>query len=165
MVTSRNVIIAGLALVVGFIVLRGFNNTASIGASITPTVENIPTENPQIKILNDAIKGVQGFITRTFKTPILTKGLTTGGKTLPCRGPNCLGSFQARGTVSGFDPFTGRRVALAGSQVFQNITGTSAGQFALNQQRITQGAALSSQANQILLDLQNQLKILQTNTV
>jgi len=161
MVSSTNILLGALvAAVLGFIFLK------KNGTNFIPNApEPIVTENPQIKILNDAIKGVQGFINTAFKTPILTKGLTTGGKTFPCRGPNCLGIFQARGTVSGFDPFTGQRVALGGSTQFQNITGLNLSQFGLNQQRITQGGVLLSEAQGIIKDLQGQLSILETKSV
>jgi len=126
------------------------------------SVADIQTGDPEIPLLKNLISQVQGFIKTSFKAPIIPKGLTTGGKTFPCRGPNCLGIFQARGTVSSFDPFTGQRLAIGGSTQFQNITGSN---FALNQQRITQGNLLKSEVMSFLSDLQGQLKILQTKSV
>jgi len=130
----------------------------------TNTLATVPavTENPQIQVLKDTISGVQAFFKNTFKAPILTPGLTTGGKTFPCRGPNCLGIFQAKGTSSSFDPFTGVRLATAGSTQFQNITGSN---FGANQTLISQGNKLKSDVSDIILNLQNELNILQTNSV
>jgi len=119
-------------------------------------------ENPQIQILKDGISQINSFIKDTFKAPILTKGLTTGGKTFPCRGPNCLGIFQAKGTRSGFDPFTGQRIALAGSTQFQNITKAS---FDINNQLIASGQVVRSQIDDLLRGLKSELNILQTNSV
>jgi len=148
MVSSGNLAILGLALVAGFFILRGSNNTVTDGSNGPIPIQ----ENPQIQILKDAISGVQGFIKTTFKAPILPK----------CKGPNCLGIFQAKGTRSAFDPFTGQRLAVGGSSKFQQITGSN---FALNQSRITQGQALFTQTQNILGDLQGQLNILQTKSV
>jgi len=171
MVTSRgfNFAIVGIGvLIIAFLSNRVLskNNLITQDEIITPTIlplEPAPIKiNPQINILEQAIKGVQNFISTTFKAPILTKGLTTGGKTFPCRGPNCLGIFQAKGTISSFNPFTGARVALGGSDIFQRITGSN---FLSNQQIVTQGGALKLQATNIIKDLQRELNILQTKSV
>jgi len=161
MVSSDNILLAGLGAVALFFVLRGSSGGSSLTTPPAPAQEVV---NPQIQILKDAIKGVQGFISTTFKAPIIPKGLCCDrfGKQLPCRGPNCLGIFQAKGTISSFDPFTGQRVALGGSTQFQNITGSN---FALNQARITQGGQLFTEASNILKNLKGELSILEAKSV
>jgi len=172
---SRNFVLIGIGvLIVAFLSNRVLNkpNLITQDEIITPTI--LPPEpepikiNPQINILEEAIKGVQNFIKTTFKAPILTKGLTTGGKTFPCRGPNCLGIFQAKGTITSFDPFTGQRVAVG--QTFRGTSKAlsflgSAASLTANQLRVTQGGDLATQARNIIKDLQGQLNILQTNSV
>jgi len=160
MVSLGSIALIGL----GIILLGGTALKIRGPADLSPApISDIPVqENPQIQILKDAIKGVQGFFSTTFKAPMLTKGLVTGGKQLPCRGPNCLGIFQAKGTRSVFDPFTGQRLAIGGSSKFQQITGSN---FSSNLQRITQGNLLKTQTLDILADLKGQLKILETNSV
>jgi len=173
---SRNFVLIGIGvLIVAFLSNRVLNkpNLITQDEIITPTllapdpVKEIQV-NPQINILREAIKGVQNFIKTTFKAPILTKGLTTGGKTFPCRGPNCLGIFQAKGTITSFDPFTGQRVAVG--QTFRGTSKAlsflgSAASLTANQLRVTQGGDLATQARNIIKDLQGQLNILQTNSV
>jgi len=161
MVSSGNIILVGLGiLILGIVAFRGFGSGRDDTLSEDPI--KIQTENPQIKSLKNIISEVEGFIKTNFKAPIRTPGLTTGGKTFPCRGPNCLGIFQAKGTRTQFDPISGQRLAVAGSPTFQNITETN---FALNQSRIQQGIALKSDFTSFLKDLQGQLNIIQTNSV
>jgi len=180
MVSGRNILFGALvAGILGFIFLKKgtASNLITQSEIITPTTEGmffvkpdpvpIP-ENPQINILKEAIAGVQNFIKTTFKAPILTKGLTTGGKTFPCRGPNCLGIFQAKGTITSFDPFTGQRVAIGqtsrGSAKALSFLGTAAS-LTSSLTRITAGGDLMAQAQGIIKDLQGQLSILETKTV
>jgi len=170
MVSLGSTALLGLgAIALFFFLNRGnLNSVTPESNGIKTTVsESIPIiteimENPQIQILKDGISQINSFIKNTFKPPILTKGLTTGGKTFPCRGPNCLGIFQAKGTRSGFDPFTGQRIALAGSTQFQNITKAS---FDINNQLIASGGVIRSQIDDLLSGLKNELNILQTNSV
>jgi len=130
----------------------------------TPQITEI-MENPQIQILKDAISGVQGFIKNTFKAPILTKGLVTGGKQLKCRGPNCLGSFQAKGTRTSFDPFTGSRVVVGFTDRASTFLKKITSGVDVNVARISAGGDLLSQAQGIVTDLKGQLNILQTKSV
>jgi len=154
MVSQTSFALVGLALLVGFLILRRSDNLTDI-----PGPSKIPIqENQEIKGLKSIISEVEGFIKTNFKAPILPKGLS-GGK---CRGPNCLGIFQAKGTRSAFDPISGQRLAIAGSPKFQEITGSN---FALNQARIQQGVALKSDFTNFLTGLQTQLNILQTKSV
>lgn len=156
MVTSLNFILAGLgAVIVTFLLFRKDGNNESLNL---PEPESIITENPQIQILKDAIAGVQNFIKSTFP-PIFKPVITHPSQ---ARGPNSIGIFGARGTLTTIDPFTGQRIALAGSSKFQQITGTN---FALNQARVTQGVALKLEATNIIQDLQGQLSILETKSV
>jgi len=112
-------------------------------------------------LLNQIAEANQ-FLKQTFKAPILPKGLVTGGKQLKCRGPNCLGIFQAAGTVTSFDPFTGQRIAIAGSPQFQQITGTN---FAFNQARISQGSFIQFSVQSFINDLRARISIIDTNSV
>jgi len=170
MVTSRNIILAGLgAVILAAIASRGlFSGNGAITKEEIITPEILPPEpvpiviNPQIQILKDAIAGVQGFIRQTFKPTKVLKDPVTGGK---CRGPNCLGIFAARGTRTAIDPFTGTRVAIGATRTFSSVTGTSQAQLAANLRRITQGGNLFTQASNIIKDLQGQLSILETKSV
>jgi len=139
------------ALLIGALVLFVFasrsKGSGDIVQSVFGAIPNPTPINPnaaEITGLNQLLSQAQSLLRNTFKAPIIPKGLGGG----PCRGPNCLGIFQARGTLSSFDPFTGQRLAIGGSSKFQQITGSN---FAANLQRITQG-------NQIRLDLTNFIK-------
>jgi len=157
MVSSTNLTLAGIALVVGFFVLRGSSPTTAPAVSVA----DIQKENPQIQILKDAIAGVQNFISTTFKAPIIPKGLGGG----PCRGPNCLGSFQSRGLRTSFDPFTGQRVLVGFSDRASTFLKKINPQVPFNVAKITAGGDLLKQAQGIVKDLQGQLNILQTKSV
>jgi len=107
MVTKTNLLLIGLA-----VILLGFNSSSITRifrpADIPETTIQMPNNTGQITFLQNQIKQAMSFLSSTFKSPILRKGLSGN----PCRGPNCLGSFAAKGTRSGFDPFTGRRVVI-----------------------------------------------------
>jgi len=164
MVTSNNMLIGLGAIVIAFFFLK--KNGASVESIFRPDVSpSTPTENPELTGLKQILSQVQGIFKNAFKAPMLTKGLTTGGKTFPCRGPNCLGLAQARGTLTGFDPFTGRRVILGGSQKLQNIIGQGPSQFAFSQQRITQGNILKADFMKFIANLTTQINILQSKSV
>jgi len=164
MVTSNNMLIGLGAIVLAVLFFK--KGGSSVESIFRPMGGNIPQENlpanTEISGLQKILAQAQDIFKNTFKAPMLTKGLTTGGKTFPCRGPNCLGIFQAKGTVSTFDPFTGARVALAGSSKFQQITGFN---FAANQARVTQGNLFKFELSNIIKDLQGQINILQSKTV
>jgi len=138
MVSKTSILLIGAAVLLLGVTLKSNGIKGSVSSPI-------PIENKELTGLNQILSQATSLLKSTFKAPIIPKGLCTGGKCFPCRGPNCLGIFQAKGTVSSFDPFTGQRVALAGSSKFQQITGSN---FALNQSRITAG-------NQIKFDLMN----------
>jgi len=156
MVSSSDLAIGGLVLV-----LLGVTATSIFrvrGPTDLPQDSMEDPTDPQISGLQKILGQAQSILKNTFKAPIIPKGLGGG----PCRGPNCLGIFQARGTRSTFDPFTGQRIALAGSTQFQNITGSN---FAINQARVTQGNIIKSDLMEFIANIQNQLKIKQANTV
>jgi len=161
MVSSNNLILVGIALVVGFIVLRGGSSLATVPAVSVADKQEI---DPGITGLQKILAQAQSLLKNTFKAPIIPKGLCCDrfGKTLPCRGPNCVGIFGAKGTISSFDPFTGQRLAIGGSQQFVNITGAN---FAANQARINQGLQISNDLMNFIDNITEQLKIKQTNTV
>jgi len=164
MVSSDNQLIGLVAIVLGFFVAtrKGGSTVESIFRPVVQTGTGIQPVDPEISGLQKLLAQAQDIFKNTFKAPMLTKGLTTGGKTFPCRGPNCLGIFQAKGTVSTFDPFTGQRIALAGSSKFQQITGFN---FASNQARVTQGNLFKFELGNIIKDLQGQINILQSKSV
>jgi len=156
MVSLGSIALIGLGIVLlggSALKIRGPQDLSPAPVSDTPI-----QENPQIQILKDAISGVSGFIKTTFP-PIFKPVITHPSQT---RGPNSIGIFGARGTLTTINPFTGQRIAIGGSSKFQQITGSN---FALNQALVTQGGLLKLQATNIIKDLQGQLKILEANTV
>jgi len=175
MVSSRNIILAGLgAVILAVIASRGLfsrNGAITQDEIITPEIIITPTEpepiviNPQIQILKDAIAGVQGFIKQTFRAPKRPSNCGGPGQ-FSCGKINF--SPQPRGSRFSIDPFTGTRIALPvgarGSAVTERFFG-GAQQLLSNQARVTQGLALSTRARGILTDLQNQLTILETKSV
>jgi len=158
MVSKDSILGIGLALLFGLILSSKNGNILQGGAPtpVDPSIDLDPV-GTEINFLQNQINDARGFLKSTFKAPILPTGLS-GGK---CRGPNCLGIFQAKGTVSGFDPFTGQRLALAGSTQFQNITGAN---FAQNQAIINQGSAIQSTIQAFIDDSSAQIDILEANS-
>ncbi len=155
MVSKTSIFLIGAAILLLGVTLKsnGIKTTVS---------QPIPIENKELTGLNQILSQAQSVLKNTFKAPILTKGLVTGGKQLPCRGPNCLGIFQAKGTVSSFDPFTGVRLALAGSSKFQQITGAN---FAFNQSRITAGNQIKSELDNFITGIKQQIGILESTNI
>jgi len=159
MVSKTSILLIGAAVLLLGVTLKssGIKTTVS---------QPIPIENKELTGLNQILSQAQNLFKNTFKAPILTKGLVTGGKQLPCRGPNCLGIFQAKGTRTAFDPFTGQRLAIGGSTQFTNITGTGAAQFASNQARITTGGRIAADLTTFITGIKQQIGILEsTNNV
>jgi len=105
------------------------------------------------------LSDAKSLLKNTFKPPIPPSTRCGNG---PCRGPNLVGIFGAKGTITSIDPFTGQRVAVGGSQQFVNITGAN---FAANQARIDRGLKISNDLMNFIANITNQLKIKQTNTV
>jgi len=175
MVSRNNILLIGAAILlvsVGGLSLFGSKKAGPISQTVfrttdPPPLPPLPNPNAQeIKGLSLILNQAQSILKTRFKDPIIPKGLTTGGKTFPCRGPNCLGLAQARGTLTGFDPFTGQRVILAGSQKFQNITGQGSATFAFNQSRISAGIKTKMDLTDFIANIRQQIGILEsTNTV
>jgi len=156
MVSKTNFALVGLALLVGFLILRRSDNLTDI-----PGPSEIPIqENPQIQILKDTISGVQRFIGDTFKAP----------KIIPKEQLTRSARFQPlpKGSRFAINPFTGLRISLPvgprGSAKTEAFFG-GAGLLQSNQALVTQGTALFTQASNIVKDLQSQLKILETKSV
>jgi len=148
---------AGLALVVIALSLKPKGS----GSNVLPPSDMVtpPIESGELQGLQKILGQAQALLKNTFKAPILRQGLTTGGKTAPCRGPNCLGIFAAKGTRSAFNPFTGQRIALAGSTEFQNITGAN---FEQNQFLIDQGVQTGTDLRSFISSLESQINTLTT---
>jgi len=162
MVSRDSILGIGIALLFGLILSSKNGNILQGGAPspVDPSIDLDPV-GTEISFIQTQINQAMSFLKSNFKDPILTKGLTTGGKTFPCRGPNCLGIFQAKGTVTSFDPFTGQRLAIAGSTPFQNITGFD---FGANQTRIDQGNSIKSTIQAFIDDSSSQIDILEANS-
>jgi len=151
-----------ILLLAGVALLLGLSST-SISRVLRPAdLPKDPIQNQELTGLNQILSQAQSLFKNTFKAPIIPKGLTTGGKTFPCRGPNCLGIFQAKGTVSGFDPFTGQRLAIGGSQQFVNITGAN---FAQNRARIAEGGRISADLTNFITGIKQQIGILESTNI
>jgi len=154
MVSQTNIILVGIALLVGFVFLRNNNNFSSTSSPSEITIQ----ENPQIQILKDAIKGVQGFINTTFKAPPPRTNLSRAARFQPL----------PKGSRFAIDPFSGVRIPLpVGPRGNVKTISFFGGQNVLdfNLRKVTQGIKLSTQANQILADLKGQLSILDTKSV
>jgi len=160
MVSSNNLILAGVALVVGFFLLRGSSQTTA------PAVGPVDIqEDQEISFLKNLLSEAQSLFKNTFKAPMIPKGLTTGGKTFGCRGPNCLGAQGAAGVRAAFDPFTGLRTVIGFTSRGSPKTQAFFGDISGNLERITQGNILASNLSAFIAEITNQLKIKQTNTV
>jgi len=125
-----------------------------------------PIENQQLIGLKQILSQAQSVFRNTFKDPIIRKGLTTGGKTFRCRGPNCLGSQGATGVRAAFDPFTGLRTVIGftarGSPKTQEFFGDISG----NLSRITAGNQIRLDLTNFITGIKQQIGILEsTNTV
>lgn len=165
MVSRNNILLIGaavLALGIGGFSLLGNKKGGAIVQTVfgatDPPPPPPPPESQQLQGLRSILASAQGVLKTTFKAPKIPRGLCTGGKCFPCRGPNCLGIFQARGTLSSFDPFTGNRLAIGGSSKFQQITGSN---FALNQAKITQGNIIKSDLSAFIANITNQIGLLE----
>jgi len=165
MVSSNNLIIAGLALLAGFFVLRG-SSLASVPAVNGADIQE-EIIDPEIGILQKLLSDARSLFKNTFKDPIKPKGLCCDrfGKELPCRGPNCLGNQGAAGVIAQFDPFTGLRTVVGFGPRGSLKTQAFFGDISQNAPRIAAGNILKGDLNDFIIELQNQLKIKQTNTV
>jgi len=161
MVSSSNIIFVGIALLAGVFLLRG----SSLATTPAVTVADIQQEDPEIGFLQKILSSANTLLRQTFKDPILPKGLTTGGKTFPCRGPNCLGSQGAAGVRAAFDPFTGQRTVIGFTQRGSAKTQAFFGDISGNLTRILEGRQIQTNLIDFIADITNQLKIKQTNTV
>ncbi len=161
MVSKNSILGIGIALLFGLILSSKNGNILQGGAPspVDPSVDLDPV-GTEINFLQTQISNARGFLKSTFKAPKLPKGLS-GGK---CRGPNCLGIFQAKGTRTSFNPFTGDRIVLGGSTPFKNITGSSDAEFAFNRNLINQGIALNTTVTDFIKDAEAEIQILTANT-
>jgi len=152
MVSKLNLLLIG-----SVILLFGLASTSTFRVRGSVNLPKDSMEDPktsQIRGLNQILGQAKSIFKSTFKDPIIPKGLGGG----PCRGPNCLGIFQAKGTRTSFDPFTGQRLAVGGSPQFQAITGAD---FALNQSRITQGNKIKLDLSEFIANITNQIGLLE----
>ena len=160
MVSSNNLIIAGLALVAGVFLLRG-SSLASVPALGPADIQ----EDPEIGILQKLLSDAKSLFKNTFPPLNVPKGLTTGGKTFPCRGPNCLGVLGASGVQKSINPFTGMNIITGftnrGSQKTRDFFGDISGNLKLGES----GREISSSLSELIAEITNQLKIKRTNTV
>ena len=153
MVSTSDIIFGGLAILllgVTFTSVSGFRRPVNL---LQDTMEDppIPQQDPQIPLLENLLSQANQLFKKTFKPP----------QVLDCRGPNCLGILQARGTQIAIDPFTGGRIAVGGTPQALPFFGGKQ-QVVSNIQRVVQGRAIQSQLSDFIMDLQNQLKILRT---
>jgi len=158
MVSSSNIILVGLALLAGVFLLRGSSQTS------VPAVSVADKQDPEIPLLENLLGQAQSLFKQTFPPPF--KQVIRQPSQL--RGPNVLGSFQAKGTRTTIDPFSGRRIAIG--QTFRGTSRGAAvfggvGQLESNRQRVIQGNILKSSLSDFIADITNQLNIKQTNSV
>jgi len=166
MVTSNNVLIGLGVIVIAFFFLK--KNGASVESIFRPVAQTstgVQPVDPEITGLKQILAQAQSIFKNAFKAPILTKGLTTGGKTFPCRGPNCLGSFQAKGVRTSFDPFTGQRLIVGFTPRAATFLKKINPQAPFNVARITQGNIIKSDLMKIITNLTTQINILESKSV
>jgi len=159
MVSKTSILLIGAAVLLLGVTLK----SNGIKGSVSPEK---PIENQQLTGLNQILSEAMSVLKNTFKDPMIPKGLTTGGKTFPCRGPNCLGSQGAAGVRAAFDPFTGQRTVIGfsarGSPKTQNFFGDISG----NLSRITAGNQIKLDLTNFIAGIKQQIGILEsTNTV
>jgi len=180
MVSSSNIVLAGVALLVGFFVLRG-------SSSVTPSLSN--AEIPQaFNIIQDPAQtlALPGFFAdieqkkfeQEVEIPFLQKLLSDAqslfkntfntNPTPPCRTRACKFQTFPRGSRFTIDPFSGQRIALpvgarGGSKTEAFFGGAEQLQF--NLAKVTQGRILSTSLSDLIADITNQLKIKQTISV
>jgi len=177
MVSQRNLIfLAAAALAVG---LGGFAFSKTkqggtliqnvFGAKDIEAAEIINPNAEEITGLKSLLSQAQSFFRSSFPKPRTPPGsLTTGsGKTF-CRGPNCLGSLQARGTVIGLDPFTGglAQVGFTPRFNFGKIDENKFNAVLFNAARFKEGNILKSEFATFISGIKEQIGLLEnTNNV
>lgn len=161
MVTSNNLILVGLAFVVGFFVLRG----SGAGSGVGSAPAGAPAEDQEIPLLQKLLADAKQLFKQTFPPLNLPKGLTTGGKTFPCRGPNCLGVLGASGVQKSINPFTGMNIITGFTGRASLKTQQFFGDISQNLKLVESGREISGSLSQLIADITNQLNIKQTNSV
>jgi len=115
----------------------------------------------EIFFFQNQLSQARAFLADTFKKPVIRTRCGNG----PCRGPNTIGSFGAKGTISTIDPFTGQRIAVG-----QSFRGTARGaaifggrgQLALNAQRVQQGNILQANTLAFIADISSRIGLLRS---
>jgi len=100
---------------------------------------------------------VQGFFSRTFKTP----------KRIPKSQLSRAARFQplAKGTRFSIDPFTGKRVLIGFGPRASPKTRSFFGDPSANLLRVQQGNLFRSSLNDLIGNLQNRIRIIDTKSV
>jgi len=158
MVSKTSILLIGAAVLFLGVTLKSNGIKGSVSSPI-------PIENQQLTGLNQILSQAQTLFKNTFKAPMIPKGLTTGGKTFPCRGPNCLGPQGAAGVRAAFDPFTGVRTVIGfgprGSQKTQDFFGDISG----NLSRITAGNKIAADLSTFITGIKQQIGILESTNI
>jgi len=181
MVSSSNLALVGVALLVGFFLLRGSSNvTPSLSNSQIPQAFNIIQDPKQTLALPQFFKDVKFTQEKIASLPSLEKLFSEASNIFrnTFKAPRKIskfqarregiGSFAAKGTISTIDPFTGLRTAIG--QTFRGTSRGAAvfggvGQLAINRQRVIQGNILKSMFSDFLAGLRGEINIIKTISV